>query len=435
MEHVKAVFTNTVPVDAYRGAGRPEATFSIERVIDKCARELEMDPIEIRRRNFVKPDQYPFASAAGLEYDSGNYDALMDSLEKRADLTGFEARRAASAEKGLLRGLGVNSYIEACGIAPSNLVGMLGSRIGLYDVATVRVNATGNISVMVGAHSHGQGHETAFPQIVAELLGVDAASVEIVHGDTSRIPFGMGTYGSRSLAVCGSALYRATEKVIVKARRIAAHMMDVAPEDVEFRDGVFSVAGTNKTVGFGDVALKAYIPHDFPLESIEPGLEETAFYDPANFTYPASAYACEVEVDPETGKVTVCSMVAVDDFGIVVNPMIVEGQVHGGLAQGIGQALLENTVYDEDGQLTSASFMDYAMPRADDLPGLVVDHSNATPCTHNPLGVKGCGEAGAIGSPPTVVNAVVDALARGGYDVSHIDMPVSPARVWAAMNR
>ena len=433
--NVKAVFTNTVPVDAYRGAGRPEATFSIERVIDKCARELEMDLIEIRRRNFVKPDQYPFASAAGLEYDSGNYDALMDSLEKRADLTGFEARRAASAEKSLLRGLGVNSYIEACGIAPSNLVGMLGSRIGLYDVATVRVNATGNISVMVGAHSHGQGHETAFPQIVAELLGVDAASVEIVHGDTSRIPFGMGTYGSRSLAVCGSALYRATEKIIVKARRIAAHMMDAAPEDVEFRDGVFSVAGTNKTVGFGDVALKAYIPHDFPLESIEPGLEETAFYDPANFTYPAGAYACEVEVDPETGKVTVCSMVAVDDFGTVVNPMIVEGQVHGGLAQGIGQALLENTVYDEDGQLTSASFMDYAMPRADDLPGLVVDHSNATPCTHNPLGVKGCGEAGAIGSPPTVVNAVVDALARGGYDVSHIDMPVSPARVWAAMNR
>jgi len=432
--NVKTVFTNTAPVDAYRGAGRPEATFSIERVIDKCARELGMDPIAIRRKNFVKPDQYPFASAAGLEYDSGNYDALMDGLEQRADLAGFEGRRAASAKKGLLRGLGINAYIEACGIAPSNLVGVLGSRVGLYDAATVRVNATGNISVMVGAHSHGQGHETAFPQVVAELLGVDPASVDIVHGDTSKIPFGMGTYGSRSLAVCGSAVYRATEKIIKKATLIAAHMMEASADDVEFKDGLFSVAGTNKSVGFGDVALKAYIPHDFPIEAIEPGLEETAFYDPANFTYPSGAYACEVEVDPETGKVRVCSMVAMDDFGTVVNPMIVTGQVQGGLAQGIGQALLENAVYDENGQLVSGSLMDYAMPRADDLPSMVVDHSNATKCTHNPLGVKGCGEAGAIGSPPTVVNAVIDALQRGGHKVEHIDMPVSPARVWEAMN-
>ena len=433
--NVKAVFTNTAPVDAYRGAGRPEATYSLERVIDKCARELGMDPVEIRRKNFIKKDQYPFASAAGLEYDSGDYDALMDGLEKTADFAGFEKRRAESAKKGLLRGLGVNAYIEACGIAPSNLVGILGARVGLYDAATVRVNPTGNISVMVGAHSHGQGHETAFPQIVADMLGVDAQSIDIVHGDTSKIPFGMGTYGSRSLAVCGSAVFRATEKIILKARAIAAYMLEDAPENIDFTDGVFSVKGTNKSVGFGDVALKAYIPHDYPIENLEPGLEETAFYDPANFTYPSGAYASEVEIDPETGKVTICSMVALDDFGVVVNPLIVTGQVQGGLAQGIGQALLENGTYDENGQLLSGSFMDYAMPRADDLPTLVVDHSNATRCTHNPIGSKGCGEAGAIGSPPTIVNAVVDALSRGGHDVDHIDMPVSPARVWAAMNK
>ena len=433
--NVKAVFTNTAPVDAYRGAGRPEATYSLERAIDKCAQELGMDPLELRRKNFIKPDQFPFAAAAGLEYDTGNYDALVDKLEEIADLSGFEARRKASEAKGNLRGLGVNAYIEACGIAPSNLVGVLGSRVGLYDAATVRVNATGNISVMVGAHSHGQGHETAFPQVVADMLGIDEAAVDIVHGDTSKIPFGMGTYGSRSLAVCGSAVVRATEKIINKAKKIAAHMLEASQQDVEFSDGQFSVSGTDKSVGFGDVALKAYIPHDFPIEDIEPGLEETAFYDPSNFTYPAGAYACEVEVDPDTGKVTIERFTAVDDFGNVINPMIVTGQVHGGLAQGIGQALLENCTYDEDGQILSASFMDYAMPRASDLPLYTVDHSCQTPCTHNPLGVKGCGEAGAIGSPPAVVNAVINALHSGGHtNVTHIDMPVSPSRVWAAMN-
>ncbi|MDX8351948.1 xanthine dehydrogenase family protein molybdopterin-binding subunit [Cognatiyoonia sp. IB215182] len=431
--NVKAVFTNTAPVDAYRGAGRPEATFSLERVIDKAARELGMDPIELRRKNFVKPDQYPFASAAGLEYDSGNYDALMDQMEKVADKAGFEARRKESEAKGLLRGFGVNAYIEACGIAPSNLVGVLGSRVGLYDAATVRVNATGNLSVMVGAHSHGQGHETVFPQVVAEMLGIDAESVDIVHGDTSKIPFGMGTYGSRSLAVCGSAVVRATEKIINKAKKIAAHMLEASDEDITLKDGVFSVAGTDKSVSFGEVALKAYIPHEFPLEDIEPGLEETAFYDPANFTYPSGAYCCEVEVDPETGKVRVDRMTAVDDFGNVINPMVVTGQVHGGLGQGIGQALVENTTYDENGQLLSASYMDYTMPRADDLPFYIVDHSKGNPCTHNPLGVKGCGEAGAIGSPPTVVNAVIDALQSGGKNVTHIDMPMTPHRVWSAM--
>ena len=431
--NVKAVFTNTAPVDAYRGAGRPEATYSIERIIDMTARELGMDPVELRRKNFVKPDQYPFASAAGLEYDSGNYDRQMDKLEKMIDREGFAARRAESEKNGKLRGLGVNAYIEACGIAPSNLVGVLGSRVGLYDAATVRVNATGNLSVMVGAHSHGQGHETAFPQVVADMLGIEASSIDIVHGDTAKIPFGMGTYGSRSLAVCGSAVVRATEKIIAKAKKIAAHMLEASDADIELKDGQFSVAGTDKSVSFGEVALKAYIPHQFPIEDIEPGLEETAFYDPANFTYPSGAYACEVEVDPETGKVTVERFAAADDFGNIINPMIVTGQVHGGLGQGIGQALVEQTAYDSDGQLLSASYMDYAMPRADDLPFYQVDHDDGTPCTHNPLGVKGCGEAGAIGSPPTVVNAVVDALQSGGHKVTHVDMPLTPSRVWTAM--
>ena len=431
--NVKAVFTNTVPVDAYRGAGRPEATFQLERVIDKAAREMGIDPVEIRRRNFIQPDQFPYATPVAVEYDTGNYGATMDKVLELADVSGFEARRAESAAKGKLRGLGVNCYIEACGIAPSNLVGQLGARAGLYDAATVRVNATGSISVMVGAHSHGQGHETTFPQVVAEMLGIDESMIDIVHGDSSKIPFGMGTYGSRSIAVCGSAMVRATEKIINKAKKIAAHLMEASEADVEFSGGQFSVAGTDKSVAWGDVTLAAYVPHNYPLEDIEPGLEETAFYDPANFTYPAGAYACEVEVDPETGKVEVVAFSAADDFGNVINPMIVEGQVHGGLAQGIGQALLENCVYDANGQLLSASYMDYAMPRADDVPFYRVDHSCQTPCTHNPLGVKGCGEAGAIGSPPALVNAVVDALQRGGHDVTHIDMPLSPARVWTAM--
>jgi carbon-monoxide dehydrogenase large subunit len=431
--NVKAVFTNTVPVDAYRGAGRPEATFQLERLVDKAARELGVDPIALRRQNFIT--QFPYATPVAVEYDTGNYVATMDRMEEIMDLSGFEARRKASEAKGKWRGLGVNCYIEACGIAPSNLVGQLGARAGLYDAATVRVNATGSISVMVGAHSHGQGHETTFPQVIAEMIGIDESQVDIVHGDSSKIPFGMGTYGSRSLAVCGSAMVRAAEKVIRKAKKIAAHLLEASEADIELKDGKFSVAGTDKECAWGDVTLAAYVPHNYPLEDIEPGLEETAFYDPANFTYPSGAYACEVEVDPDTGKVTIEKFAAADDFGNVVNPMIVEGQVHGGIAQGIGQALLEAAVYDENGQLQSASYMDYAMPRADDLPFYIVDHSCCTPCTHNPLGVKGCGEAGAIGSPPAVVNAVIDALASGGKNVPHIDMPLTPHRVWKAINQ
>ncbi|ANB34943.1 carbon-monoxide dehydrogenase large subunit [Rhodovulum sulfidophilum] len=430
--NVKAVFTNTVPVDAYRGAGRPEATFQLERVIDKAAREMGIDPVEIRRRNFVT--EFPYSTPVAVEYDTGDYHATMDKLLEIADVAGFETRRADSKSRGRLRGLGLNCYIEACGIAPSQLVGQLGARAGLYESATVRVNATGGLVVMTGSHSHGQGHETTFAQVVADMIGIGEDMVEIVHGDTANTPMGMGTYGSRSLAVGGSAMVRATNKIIAKAKKIAGHMMEAAPEDIELKDGRFTVAGTDKSVAWGDVTLAAYVPHNYPLEELEPGLEETAFYDPNNFTYPAGAYACEVEVDPETGKVTICSFAAADDFGNIVNPMIVSGQVHGGVAQGIGQALMEAAAYDEYGQLLSGSYMDYAMPRADDVPFYRVDHSCATPCTHNPLGVKGCGEAGAIGAPPAVVNAVIDALHRGGFtDVAHIDMPLTPSRVWAAM--
>jgi aerobic carbon-monoxide dehydrogenase large subunit len=430
--NVKAVFTNTVPVDAYRGAGRPEATYQLERLIDKAAHELKVDPIKLRRQNFIM--EFPYATPVAVEYDTGDYVATMDKLEEMADIAGFQKRREASEAKGKLRGFGVNCYIEACGIAPSNLVGQLGARAGLFESCTVRVNATGGLVVMTGSHSHGQGHETSFSQVVADMIGIPEDMVEIVHGDTANTPMGMGTYGSRSLAVGGSAMVRATEKIIAKATKIASHLLEASEADVELKDGAFTVAGTDKSVAWGDVTLAAYVPHNYPLEEIEPGLEETAFYDPSNFTYPSGAYACEVELDPETGQVTVERFSAADDFGNIVNPMIVTGQVHGGLAQGIGQALLENCAYDSDGQLLSASYMDYAMPRASDLPFYDVDHSCQTPCTHNPLGVKGCGEAGAIGSPAAVVNAVLDAMRSGGKDVAHIDMPVSPNRVWEAMN-
>ncbi|MFN4100449.1 MAG: xanthine dehydrogenase family protein molybdopterin-binding subunit, partial [Pararhodobacter sp.] len=434
--NVKAVFTNTIPVDAYRGAGRPEATFQLERVVDKAARELGVDPVALRRQNFIQPDQFPYATPVAVQYDTGNYDATMDKMLALSDYAGFPSRAEESKSRGKLRGFGIAHYIEACGIAPSNLVGQLGARAGLYESATVRVNATGSISVFTGSHSHGQGHETTFAQVVADMIGIDAGQIEINHGDTSNTPMGMGTYGSRSLAVGGSALVKATNKIINKAKKIAAHLLEAAEADIELKDGKFSVAGTDKSVDWAGVTLAAYVPHNYPLESLEPGLEETAFYDPSNFTYPAGAYGCELEIDPETGKVEILAFTAADDFGSVVNPMIVEGQVHGGLAQGIGQALMEHCVYDDQGQLLSGSFMDYAMPRFGDVPNYIVDHSCVTPCTHNPLGVKGCGEAGAIGSPPAVINGVIDALHRGGYThVTHIDMPASPSRVWAAMQK
>ena len=429
--HVRAVFTNTVPVDAYRGAGRPEATYLLERIIDKAAREMKIDPAEIRRRNFIQPDEFPYQTPVALVYDTGNYEATLSAALAASDYAGFEARKAEAKSRGKLRGIGLSCYIEACGIAPSAVVGSLGARAGLYEAATIRVNPTGSISVLTGSHSHGQGHETTFAQVVAEKLGQPIENIDIVHGDTARIPFGMGTYGSRSIAVGGEAIVKAIDKIVAKGKKIAAHLMEASSDDVVFEGGQFKVAGTDKEIDFGAVALTAYVPHNFPFEELEPGLEETAFYDPANFTYPAGSYVCEVEIDPETGVVEVCSMHASDDFGEIINPMIVEGQVHGGLVQGIGQALLEQAVYDDSGQLLTASYNDYTMPRADNVPSFTVDNS-VTACTHNSLGVKGCGEAGAIGSPPAVINAIVDALED--YGIEHIEMPATPRKVWRAIH-
>ena len=426
---VTASFTNTVPVDAYRGAGRPEATYVVERVVHQAGVDLGLAQDEIRRRNFIR--SFPYATPVALTYDTGDYDATLDGAMAAADVAGYAARKAESGRRGKLRGIGYASYIEACGLAPSNVAGALGARAGLFEAGEVRVNPTGGVTVFTGSHSHGQGHETTFAQVVAAKLGIDIDNVEVVHGDTGRVPFGMGTYGSRSLAVGGTAIVKALDKVIAKGKKIAAHLLEAAEADIEFKDGKFTVAGTDRSKAFGEVALAAYVPHNYPLDKLEPGLDETAFYDPTNFTYPAGTHICEVEIDPETGVVEVARFTACDDFGNIINPMIVEGQVHGGLAQGIGQALLEHCVYDaESGQLLSGSYMDYAMPRADDLPSFKVD-TRVTPCTHNPLGAKGCGEAGAIGAPAALMNAVHDALAAVG--VKHLDMPASPHRVWQAI--
>jgi aerobic carbon-monoxide dehydrogenase large subunit len=425
---VKAVFTNTAPVDAYRGAGRPEATYVVERLVETAARDLGVDPIALRRQNFIT--EFPYATPVGLTYDTGNYAAHTDKAVALADVAGFGARKAASKAKGKLRGIGYSNYIEACGLAPSNIAGALGARAGLFEAGEVRVHPTGTVTVFTGSHSHGQGHETTFAQVVAAKLGIAVEAVEIVHGDTGRVPFGMGTYGSRSLSVGGTAIVKAVDKIIAKGKKIAAHLLEAADTDIEFENGEFKVKGTDKKVPFGSVALTAYVPHNYPLDKLEPGLNENAFYDPTNFTYPSGSYVCEVEVDPETGVTRVDRFTAVDDFGNIVNPMIVSGQVHGGIAQGLGQAMMEGCQYDiESGQLLTGSYMDYTMPRADDLPNFVLAHTN-TPCTHNPLGVKGCGEAGAIGSPPAFINALTDALG-----VRDIAMPATAERVWLAANR
>jgi len=428
---VKAVFTNTVPVDAYRGAGRPEATFLLERIVDVAAGVMGMDKVAIRKLNFIPNSAFPYQTPVALQYDSGDYNATFDACLKAADYAGFEARRKAAAAKGKLRGIGISTYVEACGIAPSAVAGALGARAGLYEVANIRVHPTGSVTVFTGTHSHGQGHETTFAQLVAEQLGVPVEQVDVVHGDTAKIPFGMGTYGSRSLAVGGSAMVKAMDKIILKGRKIAAHLMETDIDDIEFKDGKFTVAGTDKSKTFGEIALTAYVPHNYPIEELEPGLDETAFYDPKNFTYPGGCHIAEVEIDPDTGVTSMIAFTAVDDIGRVINPMIVEGQVQGGIAQGIGQALLEHAIYDENGQLLSGSMMDYTMPRADDIPYILVG-TESTLCTHNPLGAKGVGEVGAIGSPPAVINAVVDALRD--YHVTHLDMPATPAKIWSIIN-
>ena len=429
--NVKGVCTTTVNVDAYRGAGRPEATYLLERTMDYAARQVGMDPAEFRRINFIPKDAFPYQTAVALQYDVGDYEAPLDRALEMINYKGFEKRRSEAAQRGKYRGIGLSSYIEACGIAPSAVVGALGGRVGLYESAVVRVDPTGTVSVFTGTHSHGQGHDTTFAQIVAEKLGIPIGNVDIVHGDTDRIPFGMGTYGSRSLAVGGTAISKALDKVIEKGKIIAAHMLEAADADLEFKDGKFTVAGTDKEKSFGEIALSAYVPHNFPHDRLEPGLEETAFYDPLNFTYPSGTHIAEVEIDPATGVVELVDWACCDDFGNLINPMIVEGQVHGGIAQGVGQALMENAHYDENGQLLTASYMDYCMPRADDFPALKVDYT-VTACTHNDLGVKGCGEAGAIASPPALINAVVDALSPLG--VTDMSMPASPEKVWRAIH-
>ena len=423
---VDAVYTNTAPVDAYRGAGRPEAAYVVERLVETAARELGIDPVELRRRNFVS--EFPHQTPVIMCYDAGDYDASLTKALEMADRDGFAARRKASERKGKLRGFGISNYIEACGIAPSAAVGSLGAGVGLWESAEVRVNPVGTIEVLTGSHSHGQGHETTFAQLVSDRLGVPLDQVAIVHGDTDKVQFGMGTYGSRSGAVGMSAISKALDKVEAKARKVAAHVMEASEKDIEFKEGSFSVKGTDKAMAFGEVALAAYTAHNIDSSQLEPGLKEGAFYDPSNFTFPAGSHICEVEIDPETGVTNIENWTAVDDFGTIINPMIVEGQVHGGIAQGVGQALTEGCVYDpESGQLLTGSFMDYCMPRADDVPSFQTGFTT-TECPSNPLGMKGCGEAGAIAAPAALMNAITDAIG-----VKDIPMPATPQTVWNAI--
>jgi aerobic carbon-monoxide dehydrogenase large subunit len=424
---VDAVYTNTGPVDAYRGAGRPEATFVVERLVEVGAREMGQDPTELRRHNFIK--QFPHQTPVIMNYDAGDYGASLKKALELADYKGFARRKRESARTGKLRGIGFSTYIEACGIAPSQAVGSLGCGVGLWESAEVRVNPTGSVEVLTGTHAHGQGHETTFAQLVSERLGIPIENVSIVHGDTDKVQFGMGTYGSRSGAVGMSALAKALDKVEAKAKKVAAHMLEAAEGDIEFKDGKFSVAGTDKSAAWGEVSLNAYIAHKFSGQELEPGLKEGAFYDPTNFTFPAGCHICEVEVDPDTGNSEIVAWTAVDDFGVLVNPMIVEGQVHGGIAQGVGQALCEGAIYDKNGQLLTGSLMDYCMPRADHLPALKVD-TTMTRCPSNPLGIKGCGEAGAIAAPAAVINAITDAIGT-----EQLAMPATPATVWAALQK
>jgi aerobic carbon-monoxide dehydrogenase large subunit len=424
---VDAVYTNTVPVDAYRGAGRPEATFVVERLVEVGARELEIDPTDLRKRNFIK--KFPHQTPVIMSYDIGDYQASLKKALEIADYKGFGKRKRDAARDGKLRGIGFSAYIEACGIAPSQAVGSLGAGVGLWESAEIRVNPTGSVEVLTGCHTQGQGHETTFAQLVVERLGIPIDNIAILHGDTDKVQFGMGTYGSRSGAVGMSAIVKALDKVEAKAKKVASHLLEAAETDLVFKDGKFTVAGTDKSAAWGEVALHAYIAHKFSGQQLEPGLKEGAFYDPINFTFPAGCHVCEVEVDAETGETRIVNWTAVDDFGVLINPTIVEGQVHGGIAQGVGQAMLENAVYDRDAQLVTGSLMDYTMPRADDLPSFKIDMTE-TKCPSNPLGIKGCGEAGAIAAPAAVINAITNAI--GSEDLA---MPATAQAVWAAMHK
>jgi len=421
--NVKAVNTNTVPVDAYRGAGRPEATYLVERIIEMTAREMGRDPAELRRMNFIQ--EFPHQTPVIMCYDAGDFFTVLDKAQTAADVAGFPARKAEAASRGKLRGIGYSVFIEACGIAPSAAIGSIGAGVGLWESAEVRVNPVGTIELLTGCHSHGQSHETTFAQVVADRFGLPIDSITIVHGDTDKVQFGMGTYGSRSGPVGMSAIVKALDKVEAKVKKIAAHQLEASEDDIEIVGGEARVKGTDKKMAWHEIGLAAYTAHNLPPD-MEPGLKEGAFFDPVNFSFPSGCFICEVEVDPETGVTEIVQFTSCDDFGNIINPMVVEGQVHGGVTQGIGQALLENVSYDEDGQLLTGSYMDYAMPRADDVPSFTIDHG-CTPSPNNPLGIKGCGEAGAIGSPPAVINAITDAI--GTEDLS---MPATPQKVWAA---
>jgi len=429
---VTGVFTTTVATDAYRGAGRPEACFVLERLADEAARRLGLDRVEIRRRNLIPPEAMPYKTPVGPTYDCGDFPRILARALEASDYAGFEARRKRAAGRGIARGVGVACFIESSGVAPSKLAGALGARVGLFESAEIRVDWTGAVQASLGTHSHGQGHETTFAQVLASRLGVPLAKIRIVEGDTAAVPYGTGTFGSRSMAVGGSALDRATVKIIDKGRKIAAHRLEASEADVEFAGGRFAVKGTDRTLAFAEVARAANTAHDLP-PGLEPGLQESAFYDPANFAFSNGAHVCEVEVDTETGVVRIAGYWAIDDIGTVINPAIVEGQLHGAVTQGLGQALWEACAYDAAGQLLSASFLDYALPRADGLPDFVSGNDESQPCTHNPLGAKGCGEAGTIAAPAAVVNAVLDALRPLG--VTDMAMPLTPQRVWEAIRR
>lgn len=425
--------TNTVPVDAYRGAGRPEASYVVERLIDIAALELNMDPIEIRRKNFIPASEFPYQTPVALMYDSGNYEQLFDEAEKLSEYKALRQAQAQARQAGKLVGIGVSGCIEVSGPAPSQAVVGLGAGVGLWESGAIRVHPTGKVTVLTGSHSHGQGHETTFAQIVADELGLPMQDIEIVHGDTGRTPFGLGTYGSRSTAVGGSALVRSAEKVRAKMTKIAAHQLEAAEEDMVYdrENGNIYVKGSpDRVKPFAELAYAVVLANNLP-EGMEPSLEESAFYDPSNFTFPNSAHIAQVEVDRETGAVTIQRYIAVDDVGKVINPMIVEGQIQGGIAQGVGQALWEHGIYNQEGQLLSGSLMDYAMPRADQLVTAEVGRIE-TPSPHNPLGVKGAGEMGTIAATVTIANAVMDALAPLG--IKHIDMPLTSEKIWQAIH-
>ncbi len=430
--HVKVTgaFTNTVPVDAYRGAGRPEATYLIERIVDRMANELGEDPAEFRRRNFIQPDEFPYQTPVALVYDSGDYEPALDKAMQMMDYTGLRRQQQELRAQGKIMGVGLISYLEACGLAPSALVGQLGAQAGQWESSLVRVHPTGKVEVYTGSHSHGQGHETAFAQIAADELQIPVEDIEVIHGDTGRMPYGWGSYGSRSAAVGGSALKLALKKIEDKAHKIAAHLLEASPDDVVHENGKFSVKGApERAKSFFDVSLMAHLAHNLP-EGMEPGLEATHFYDPKNFVYPFGTHIAVVDIDPDTGKVSLRAYGCVDDCGPIINPLIAEGQVHGGIAQGVGQALLEEAAYDDEGNFLSGTFMEYAMPRADDLPSFQIEHT-VTPSPHNPLGVKGIGEAGTIASTAAVASAVNDALSAFG--IQHLDMPYTAERVWRAI--